>query len=277
MAWRRDPDADAEEPVEPVASPGETRAKREVQSLLDQRLPHVAPRIENPEAAPPLDIPPVEESEPQAVYRGPVIQTPEFDPIFALMVIFAVGIGLLPVQANMRYVVLWLLLGAVGLVGYIIGNSASISDSSPDDLRTGVGLGLALGLPFLILMGGSLKAVSERMFDVDGVTPSIMDTWVLMAVAFVIPSVESLFFRGVIQQVHNFMVTVALATVWSIIVFYPHMSLGNATGVAVSIGLFFALLNFLYSYIQYRNGLAAAWICQIISGALIWFAPRLLF
>jgi hypothetical protein len=37
------------------------------------------------------------------------------------------------------------------------------------------------------------------------------------------------------------------------------------------------LLNFFYGYLRYRNGLAAAWICQIISGAFLWFLPRLIF
>jgi hypothetical protein len=61
------------------------------------------------------------------------------------------------------------------------------------------------------------------------------------------------------------------------LIFYPHMELGGAAGVALSIALFFALLNFLYSYVRFRNGLAAAWSCQIIAGSLIWFVPRLIF
>jgi hypothetical protein len=55
------------------------------------------------------------------------------------------------------------------------------------------------------------------------------------------------------------------------------MEIGSATGIAVVIGMFFTFLNFLYGYLRFRNGLAAAWICQIVSSTLLWFAPRLLF
>jgi hypothetical protein len=55
------------------------------------------------------------------------------------------------------------------------------------------------------------------------------------------------------------------------------MELDDATGVAITLTIFLGVLNFFYSYLRFRNGLAAAWICQLVSGGLLWFAPRLLF
>lgn len=281
MAWPRPPDEETpEEKLEPTA-PTPSAAQRQIQELLEQRQPHVMPiRVEEPKPIESLSDDEDEEfleEEPQAIYKGPHIETPEFDPIFGLMVITAVGIGLLPLDANVRYVVLWILLGGLGLAGYIVGNSARLSDTSPDDMRIGIGLGIVIGLPMMILVGQALAKISERMFDVSQVPYEIMDTWVLMAVGFVIPAVETLYFRGVLQQVHNLALTALVATGWSMLLFYPHMSLGNAPSIAVSMGLFFGLLNFLYGYVRHRNGLAAAWSCQIVAGTLIWFLPRLLF
>lgn len=275
MAWPRDPDeeSEAEDLVEVNVS-----QNREIEDVLRQRAPHVStPQPEEREKPEEDEEVEFEEYEPQAIYRGPRIDTPEFDPIFALMIVGAIAVGLLPVEANVRYVILWTLLGGTGMVGYMLGNSARLTDTSPQDLRAGLTIGLAIGAPFLIVMGGALSSVSERMFDVDNVPSEIMDTWVLMAVLFVMPAAESLFFRGVLQQVHNQFFTAAAASAWSMLVFYPHMDLGNAVGVASSIALFFTLLNFLYGWIRFRNGLAAAWGCQIVAGGFIWFLPRLLF
>lgn len=271
MAWRRDDEsednfAEIEEPLDVDAA---------VQAIMEGRAPHV--KMPEPLAEEFEEYDAEIEEEPQAIYRGPRIDTPEFDPIFALMVVGAIGLGTLPFSPSVRYVVLWTLLGSMGLLGYSLGNSARLSDTSPRDIRLGVGLGLAIGLPFMIILGASLQTVSARIFDVTDVPSDIMNTWVAMAVIFVVPAVETLYFRGVVQQIHNMVFTTVLATIWSMLIFYPHMQLGGALGVALSIALFFALLNFLYSYVRLRSGLAAAWSCQIVAGGLIWFVPRLLF
>ncbi len=277
MAWRRSENEDA--PEEELVDYAETaeEVNAALQAIMEGRAPHV--KVPEPEIEEVDEVDYLEEDEeaPQAIYRGPRIETPEFDPIFALMIVGAIGLGTLPFAPSVRYVILWTLLGAVGLLGYSLGNSARLSDTSPRDIRLGVGLGVAIGLPFMIILGASLRTVSERIFDVDDVPLDIMNTWVAMAVIFVMPAVETLYFRGVVQQIHNMIFTTVLATIWSMLIFYPHMDLGGAVGVALSIGLFFAILNFLYSYVRLRSGLAAAWSCQIVAGGLIWFVPRLLF
>ncbi|MCQ3931266.1 MAG: hypothetical protein DPW16_12490 [Chloroflexi bacterium] len=201
----------------------------------------------------------------------------EVDPVFAYMVIIALSIGLSPIDASIRYVALWAALGGAGLVTYILGTSQRLSDTSVENLRAGLLFGLVIGIPFVILFGSALQTVSDRMFNERGVPANIMNTWVFMAVCFVMPAADSLFFRGAMQELRGPIVSGVLGTIWSIILFFPHMELGNASGVASVMVIVFALLNFLYGYLRYRNGLAAAWISQIVSGICLWFLPRLIF
>ena len=273
MAWPRD--EDDEEHDEPSieneddsASLSTREAELEVQKALEDRPPHVSrpkPKDETPNA---LD-------EERQVRRALQRQA---DPILALMVIGAVSIGLTPVDAVIRYVLLWTMLGGAGLLAYTLGASQRITQTTLDDLMAGIGFGLGIGIPLLIALGSPLASISERMFEAgEDVPAKVMDTWVFMAVIFVQPAADSLFFRGAMQQFRNFALTAMLATLWTIALFFPHMQLGDATGVAAMLAIFFTFLNFLYSYVRVRNGLAAAWVCQIIGGGLLWFFPRLLF
>jgi hypothetical protein len=193
------------------------------------------------------------------------------------MVASAISIGLTPVDSITRYTLLWSILGGMGLVAYILGVSQRLSHTSIDDLTAGIGFGLGVGIPLVIVMGGPLESISQRMFDVSDVPVKVMDSWVYMAVIFVQPATDSLFFRGAMQQFRSLILTALLATVWNILLFFPHMDLADAQGVAITIGLFFVFLNFLYGYVRFRNGLAAAWVCQIVGGGMLWFVPRLLF
>lgn len=217
----------------------------------------------------------IDEAEHPSLFINPFQR--EVDPVFAYMVIMALSIGLSPIDPSIRYVLLWAALGMAGLVTYMLGTSQRFSDTSIENLRAGLLFGFAIGIPFIILFGSALQTVSDRMFNERGVPANVMDTWVFMAVCFVMPAADSLFFRGTMQELRGPIVSGILATIWSIVLFFPHMELGNASGVAFVMVIVFALLSFLYGYLRYRNGLAAAWICQIVSGVCLWFLPRLIF
>jgi hypothetical protein len=266
--------------------------KVEAEPTLSSRIPHVTPRPPEPD---PLDEieegedeeeliedetegdeeEEFEEDEHPSIFSNPF--QGEIDPIFAYMVVVALSIGLTPIDATIRYVVLWAALGGAGLVTYILGTSQRLSDTSIEHLRTGLLFGIGIGIPFFILFGSALETVSGRMFDEPNVPMDVMNTWVFMAVCFVMPAADSLFFRGAMQELRGPLISGILATVWAGILFFPHMELGGASGVAVVVTIVFTLLNFFYGYLRYRNGLAAAWICQIISGVFLWFLPRLIF
>ena len=288
MAWPKgesDDESIEERPAEPVST---REAETIVKKALENRPPHVFPRrakeeeVEDEEAEDEVGDASVEDStdeekpKPKQKLSRRQLQR-EADPIFFLMVATAISIGLTPVDSITRYTILWSILGGMGLVAYILGASQRLSQTSMDDLTAGIGFGLGVGIPLIIVMGGPLESISQRMFDVSDVPAKVMDSWVYMAVIFVQPAADSLFFRGAMQQFRSLILTALLATAWNILLFFPHMDLANAQGVAVTIGIFFVFLNFLYGYVRFRNGLAAAWVCQIVGGGMLWFIPRLLF
>jgi hypothetical protein len=199
------------------------------------------------------------------------------DPIFAYLLLLALGIGLAPLDPMLRYLALWTLMGGLGLVAYFFGGFERMGEARILDLLWGVIFGLALSLPFFIVFGSALGTASRRMFDVESVPLRVMDSWVFMALVFVMPASESLFFRGGMQGVRSLFLTAFLATLWSCTVFFPHMELAGREVIAVILLFLFAFLNFIYSYVRFRNGLAAAWLCQVTSSFWLWFLPRLLF
>ncbi|NDJ85068.1 MAG: hypothetical protein GYB66_04200 [Chloroflexi bacterium] len=273
MAWPRDEDSDDEATAAPELADVSTQdVEDQVHKALEDRQPHVK-RPQPPD----LDSESPEDAYDTASQSALRRLQNEADPLFVLLVFGAISIGLTPVDAVVRYVVLWSLLGGAGLFAYTLGTGQRISQTTIDDMISGLGFGLGVGVPFIILLGSPLETISSRMFDVDDVPAIVMDTWVFMAVIFVQPASDTLFFRGALQQVRNLIVVAILATFWMVLLYFPHMQLGEATGVALMIGLLFAFLNFLYGYIRFRNGLAAAWVCQIVSGGFLWFVPRLLF
>jgi hypothetical protein len=85
-----------------------------------------------------------------------------------------------------------------------------------------------------------------------------------------------LFFRGAMQRVHPIPVVALLASVWSMLMFFPNLGLGETPAVGVVFGTALVLLNFLYSYVNFRYGLAASFFCQISAGTLLLLVPRLM-
>jgi hypothetical protein len=49
----------------------------------------------------------------------------------------------------------------------------------------------------------------------------------------------------------------------------------KAPAVALVIAIAFITMNLLYSYVRERNGLAAAWLCQIVGLLMTIFIPFL--
>lgn len=210
------------------------------------------------------------EARPRAAHR-------EVDPIFAYLIILSLAIGISPLDALVRYVILWTLMGGLGTIAYLLGGVERMREAKIDDLLWGVTFGFLSSFPFLVVFGSALETVSRRMFDAEAVSARVMDTWVFMAVAFVLPFCETLFFRGGMQSVRSILLTTILATFWSAVMFFPNMELAGREVIGVILLIVFSLLNFLYSYVKFRNGLAGAWLCQVTSYTLLWFFPRLLF
>jgi succinate dehydrogenase hydrophobic anchor subunit len=68
-----------------------------------------------------------------------------------------------------------------------------------------------------------------------------------------------------------------LGGLWTIILFFPVMwsALIEAPYVGILLAVAFIAPNMMYSYVKERNGLAAAWLCQITANLILIFIPFL--
>lgn len=194
------------------------------------------------------------------------------DPVFGYLISLALSVGLIPLipaNTDMRYVVLWLVMAGFGVLSWLLGNSARIGTETPENLGWGVIFGLLIGVPFLVIGGSILQQTSQRLF------PDMKPGEVLALLVFVIPLGETLFFRGVLQESRPFWQVGILSSIWSVLVFFPLLDIRKFPAVAILIGTALVMMNIMYSYVRSRNGLAAAWLCQIVVNLILLFIPFL--
>jgi len=190
------------------------------------------------------------------------------DPAFGLILGFAVSIGLAPLNdPSLRYTLSWGVLAAFGVLSWLLGSLDPIGEEKPDTLVWGVGFGLLIGVPLMLFGGGTLTATVRRAFGM--MTPGEMLAYVL----FVMPIAETLFFRGLLHGSRPFWMVALIASGWSIALYLPLLDVGNYPLVAVVICVMLVMLNTMYGYVRNRNGLAAAWICQLVANLLVLFLP----
>ncbi len=197
----------------------------------------------------------------------------DLDPVFGYILAMALSVGLTPIPASTRYVLLWTFMAAMGGMAFLLGSGIRLKVTDPGDLLWGIGLGIFTGGAMMLVGSDTLKTASERLFGAGG---ALTDSWVFQATIFVMPVAEALFFRGAMQRVHPIPVVAIMASIWSMLMFFPNLGLGEAPVVGVVFGTALVLLNFLYSYVNWRHGLAASFFCQICAGTLLLLVPRLI-
>jgi hypothetical protein len=203
--------------------------------------------------------------EPTVTYRGATS-----DPTFGYLIAIALSVGLIPLvpaQTDLRYTLLWTVIAAFGVLSWLMGNSARIWTETPENIAWGAIFGLIISIPLLIVGGATLHQTVRRLF----VSMSAGET--LAFLIFVIPLAETLFFRGVLQEIRTFWLVGILSSVWSGLVFLPMLDVGHFPAVAIVIGVALVMMNITYSYVRQRNGLAAAWVCQIVVNLVLLFLP----
>jgi hypothetical protein len=196
------------------------------------------------------------------------------DPLFGLLLALAISLGLtpsLPDGADLRYVLAWGALALMGVLAWLLGNAERIGQQQPEDVAWGVGFGLLFGLPFLVFFGDTFGAAVGLLF------PEMSVGTRLALLVFVMPLGETLFFRGMLQRTMPLGAVAGLAGAWSVALFLPTMwgEVLRAPAVAVFIAVALLAMQGLYSYVHERNGLASAWLCQIIVNLLLFFVPRI--
>ncbi len=216
-----------------------------------------------------IETPQVESASP-AQYRGAAS-----DPIFGFMIAAALSVGLsplLPDNADLRYTLAWGALSGVSILSWLLGNMERIGQERPENIGWGLLYGLLLGIPFMVFLRQPiLEPATAQMF------PGMTAGSLLAFLVFVMPISETLFFRGLLQKQLPFWVVGALATLWNVVLFFPVMwqtviRLHTVTAVIVIILL---LMNMVFVYVRERNGLAAAWVCQIVANLVILYVPFL--
>lgn len=202
------------------------------------------------------------------------------DPTFGYLLALALAFGLLPLipqNADLRYTLVWGLLGLFGVLSWLFGTTTRIERERLENLAWGIILGLIVAAPLLLVGGSALTTTVHLMFqtgigaDVRTLPPGA----VLAYLVFVMPLAETLFFRGFMQQNRSFWLVGILSTVWSLVLFIPMLEVGRYPLVAVIITVALLTINLIYSYVRDRNGLAAAWVCQITINLVLLFLPYL--
>ena len=197
------------------------------------------------------------------------------DPLFGFIIAAALSVGLtplLPESVELRYTLAWGALAGVSVLSWLLGTMERIAQERPDNLGWGVLYGLLLGIPFLVFLSQHvLGPATHRLF------PGMSAGSLLAFLVFVMPLAETLFFRGLLQsQLMSWLVGL-LATLWNVVLFFPVMwgAITEHQAVALVIVILLLMTNMLYVYVRERNGLASAWICQIVCNLIILYIPSL--
>ena len=197
------------------------------------------------------------------------------DPIFGFLIAAALSIGLAPIvpdNADLRYTLAWGALSGVSVLSWLFGNMERIGQERPENIGWGLLYSLLLGIPLMVFLRQSiLEPVTVQIF------PGMTAGSLLAFLVFVMPISETLFFRGLLQNQLPFWIVGLLATLWHAILFFPVMwptvtQLPAVTAVIVTILL---MMNMVFVYVRERNGLAAAWICQVVANLVILYVPFL--
>lgn len=205
------------------------------------------------------------ESSVRVSYRGATS-----DPTFGYMIALALAVGLTalpPDQRDLRYTILWMVPAAFGVLAWLLGRSARVGEEIPENLAWGVAFALIVATPLLAVGGSTLTATVDRLFN--GMSWGTL----LAYLVFVMPLSETLFFRGVLQEERPFWIVGLMSTLWSALLFLPNLDVATYPAIATVIVLAFLMINMIYSYVRQRNGLAAAWLCQIAVNLVLIFMP----
>lgn len=195
------------------------------------------------------------------------------DPFFGFLIAIALSVGLtplLPDNADMRYTLAWGALAGVSVLSWLLGSSDRIGQEKPENIAWGFVYGLMFGIPFLLFIGEPILTPAAQ-----DIFPNMSTGALLAYLVFVMPISETLFFRGLLQNQLVFWVVGLLGALWNIVLFFPVMW-GEVTqfpAVAFVIAITLLMMNMIFVYVRERNGLAAAWICQIVANLMMLFIP----
>jgi hypothetical protein len=150
-----------------------------------------------------------------------------------------------------------------------------IGRESAVNLAWGAGFGLLVGVPVFIAGGSILTAATRQLFrtGIEGTVEALPGGVVLAYLVFVIPTAETLMFRGLLQSGRSLLVVGIAGSAWSVLFFLPMIDLSRFPVVAFILAILLTLFNMTYAYVRHRNGLAAAWLAQVLINVLVFYLP----
>lgn len=192
------------------------------------------------------------------------------DPTFGYLIALALAVGLMALPAehrDLRYSILWMIPAGFGVLAWLLGNGPRIQEETPENLAWGIAFALIIATPLLAVGGSTLTATVHRLFL--GLSPGAL----LAYLVFVMPLSETLFFRGILQEERAFWLVGLMSSLWSAVLFFPQLDVATYPAIVTVIGVALVMMNLTYSYVRQRNGLAAAWVCQITVNLVLMFVP----
>ncbi|MHB8626271.1 MAG: hypothetical protein ACYDBJ_14130 [Aggregatilineales bacterium] len=249
------PDSPADPAARPIAPPPPKTA-----DTTPKAQPAVVPPLVD-SSTDVVDAPITENDDEPSAFRP-------IDPALIYLILLGVTVlGLNPLAPDVRYTALWTILIVVALLAMLF-DALEVEIPTAQDMAWGVGYGLLVGVPLLVIALPQLQRTSLTLFD------RTSETLAFQSLVLIMPAAESLFFRGAMQPTRGLLFTAIAASIWSMIVFFPQLHVTEFPLVAAVIGFMFVVLNLLYSYVKRRFGLFASWTCQITINVLLLFVIR---
>lgn len=193
-----------------------------------------------------------------------------FDPLYALALYLALGIGTILFMENLevRYTVLWATLIGMGGLLTLFETPRRPGRITITNLTWGLFIGLVIGLPLLVTVSQGLAETASLLF------PYASLPTLFRSLVFIAPLGETLFFRGRLQERHGIVTSIVGAGLSNVIFFWP--AVAETPIYLTALIVFYTVLAGIYSFLRARNGLSAALICQATINTLLIFVPALL-
>lgn len=189
------------------------------------------------------------------------------EPLFIVILQFAIAIGtLLFLSMEIRYAIVWWVMTLLGAFFTLTDRSEPLEPVQSSDLGWGLGLGVVVGLPLLIILRPSLTSLTQSLFPEIGLPTLVL--FLLLAV----PLGETLLFRGMVQERRGYLVSILAAGLSTLLIFWPALRTVQV-GLAVFVVIFLTGMAAMYGYVRFRYGLASALACQVAVHLLLMLLP----
>jgi membrane protease YdiL (CAAX protease family) len=198
---------------------------------------------------------------------------PKLDPYFACLIFAAVGLGTLKLSVSPRLIILWTTL--IGLwITYREGRALRVQYQF-SDLGRGAGIGLAIGVPLMVLAFRSLAAAIPILYVSVEPTPLVgtSGSMIFCSLVLLAPLAEELFFRDILHQERGLWRAIGLYAAAGVIFFLP--TAGGYLAVLAAVSGATAVLGIVYAFLYERYGLTVALTCHVVINLTLLYVPAI--